>query len=87
MDLTREQLFALSDAEMLARYRAKHGNPYMPLSMAKKMHRLDKKYAHLGVQAAKRKQEEKEAQQRRLTDLVNNTIRSHGKVGQPRWSD
>jgi hypothetical protein len=37
--MTRDELSAMTDAEILVHYRNKHGDPYMPLSMAKKMHR------------------------------------------------
>lgn len=37
----------MSDDEMLAFQRAKHGDPYMPLSMAKKMQRDESKWRHL----------------------------------------
>ena len=51
--MTREQLAAMTDDEMLAFQRAKHGNPYMPLSMAKKMQREEYKWRHATVLAEK----------------------------------
>ena len=57
--MTREQLAAMTDDEMLAFQRAKHGNPYMPLSMAKKMQREEYKWRHATVLAEKRAQEGK----------------------------
>ena len=36
----------MTDEQILAHQRAKHGNPYMPLSMAKKMQRFERKWAH-----------------------------------------
>jgi hypothetical protein len=37
--MTREELAAMTDDEILTFQRAKHGDPYMPLSMAKTHHR------------------------------------------------
>lgn len=34
------------EIEILAHQRAKHGDPYMPLSMALKMARFDRRWAH-----------------------------------------
>jgi hypothetical protein len=45
--MTREELAVMTDDEMLAFQRAKHGNPYMPLSMAKKMQHEEDKWRHL----------------------------------------
>ena len=39
----------MTDEEILAHYRHQHGNPYMPLSMAKKMQREEYKWAHLAA--------------------------------------
>lgn len=45
--MNREELSAMTDAEILAFQRKKHGDPFMPLSMAKKMHREEFKWLHL----------------------------------------
>lgn len=45
--MNRDELSAMTDEEILAYQRAKRGNPYMPLSMAKKMQREDLKWMHL----------------------------------------
>ena len=45
--MNREQLSAMTDAEIPAFQRKKHGDPYLPLSMAKKMHREEFKWLHL----------------------------------------
>jgi hypothetical protein len=45
--MTRDELAAMNDDELLAFQRAKHGNPYMPLSMAKKIQREESKWRHL----------------------------------------
>jgi len=47
--LTRAQQNSLTDDQLLARYRHRHGYPYMPLSVAKQMWRAEARYAHLGV--------------------------------------
>ena len=44
--VTRDELAAMTDEEILAHYRRKHGNPYMPLSMAKEMRRADYRWLH-----------------------------------------
>jgi hypothetical protein len=45
--MTREELAAMTDDDILAHYRNKHGNPYMSLSMARKMHESAFKWWHL----------------------------------------
>jgi hypothetical protein len=40
----------MTDDEILAHQRAKHGDPYMPLSMAKKMQREEYKWARMSSQ-------------------------------------
>ena len=42
----REELAAMTDEQVLAHYRRKHGDPYMPLSMAKKMQREERNWRH-----------------------------------------
>ncbi|HYN72751.1 MAG TPA: hypothetical protein VES60_09640 [Nakamurella sp.] len=56
---TREELAAMTDDEVLAHYRAKHGNPYMPLSMAKEARRQDFKWWHDTARWEKRAREGK----------------------------
>jgi hypothetical protein len=53
--MTREELAAMTDDEILAHYRNKHGDPYMPLSMAKKMHHATFKWWHLDAAAEARR--------------------------------
>ena len=36
--MTREELAAMTDDEILAHHRDKHGDPYMSLGVAKEMH-------------------------------------------------
>jgi hypothetical protein len=69
--MTRDELARMTDEEILAHYRREHGNPYMPLSMAKKMHAAAFKWWHLAAAAHKRDQEALEADRQRLRDLVN----------------
>ena len=47
----------LTDDEILAYQRAKHGNPYMPLSKAKTMQREEYKWLHLTAAWKQRKRE------------------------------
>jgi hypothetical protein len=70
MDINREKLAALTDDELLTRYRRKHGNPYMPLSMAEKLCLFDAKYRHLGALVTKRQQEAQEKERQRLRAKV-----------------
>lgn len=44
--MTRSELAAMGDDEILVYYRRKHNDPYMPLSMAKEMQRADYKWLH-----------------------------------------
>lgn len=59
--LTQAQLTALTDDRRLARYRHRHGNPYMPLSIANELHRFEDKYAHLGAAVERRLQQQRDA--------------------------
>lgn len=68
--LTRAQRNSLTDDQLLARYRRRHGNPYMPLSVAKQMWRVEARYAHLGVAFERRRQEEAEAKRAALRARV-----------------
>ncbi len=51
----RAKLAAMTDAEILAHYRREHSNPYMPLSMAKELHRLTFRYLHQSLRAEARR--------------------------------
>lgn len=55
--MNRAQLSAMTDDEILAYQRAKHGNPYMPLSTAKTMQREEYKWLHLGAAQEQMKRE------------------------------
>jgi hypothetical protein len=45
--MTRDRLGSLTDEELLAYQRQRHGNPYMSLGTAKEMRKLTLKYWHL----------------------------------------
>jgi hypothetical protein len=68
--MTREELAAMTDAEILAHYRNKHGDPYMPLSVVKKAHQLTLKWWHLDVLAKKRAEEERLEAERRIREVL-----------------
>ena len=69
-DVTREELAAMTDQELLAYERERHGDPYMPLSMAKKMQKLDFKFMHLGAAQKKAERESQEEARCRLHEKV-----------------
>jgi hypothetical protein len=64
MMMSREELLALIDEELLAFYRQRY--PYLPLSIAKELRRADLKYWHLSAIAKKKEREAKEEELRRL---------------------
>ena len=43
-----------TDEELLARYRERHGNPYMNLTTARALHTLHMRYRHLSTAAQQR---------------------------------
>ena len=57
MVMTRDELAAMTDDEILAHYRHKHGDPYMSLRTAREMHRAVFRWWHLTASAAKRNNE------------------------------
>ena len=69
-DMTREELSAMTDQELLARQGEQHGDPYMPLSMAKKMQKLDFKFWHLGAAEKKADRQAQEEARRRLHEKL-----------------
>ena len=52
-----KELAAMTDDEMLAHYRHKHGDPYLSLRAAREMHRAVFRWWHLTASAAKRNNE------------------------------
>jgi len=55
-----------TDEELLARYRKRHGNPYMNLTTARALHTLHTRYRHLSTAAQKRTRLEREAELERV---------------------
>ncbi len=47
-DMTREELAAMTDPELLAYEREHHGDPYMTLAKAKKMQRVALQFWRIG---------------------------------------
>jgi hypothetical protein len=47
-EMTRKELAAMTDQELLAYERERHGDPYMTLADAKAMRHTDLKFWHLG---------------------------------------
>jgi hypothetical protein len=45
--MTRDRLASLTDNELLAYERERHGNPYMSLSVANEMRKIALKFWHL----------------------------------------
>jgi hypothetical protein len=58
-EMTREELSAMTDQELLAYEREHHGDPYVTLLRAKGMQRVALQFWHLG---AARKKADREAQ-------------------------
>ena len=48
-EMTREELSAMTDQELLAYEREHHGDPYMTLAKAKKMQRVALQFWHVGL--------------------------------------
>ena len=48
-DMTREELAAMTDQELLAYEREHHGDPYMTLLKAKRMQRVALQFWHVGA--------------------------------------
>jgi hypothetical protein len=55
-----------TDAQLLARYRERHGNPYMNLTTARGLHTLHMRYRHLSTAAQQRARLEREAELERI---------------------
>jgi hypothetical protein len=68
--MTREELAAMTDQELLAYERERHGDPYMPLSMAKKIQKADFKFMHLGAAKENAEREAQEEARRRLREKL-----------------
>jgi len=55
-----------TDEELLARYRKRHGNPYMNLTTARALHTLHMRYRHLSTAAQQRARRDREAELERI---------------------
>jgi hypothetical protein len=65
-EMTREELSAMTDQELLAYEREHHGNPYMTLAKAKKMQRVALQFWHLGAAKKKADREAEDEARHRL---------------------
>jgi hypothetical protein len=69
-EVTREELAAMTDQELLAYEREHHGDPYMTLLKAKGMQRVALRFWHLGAARTKANgQAQAEARRRLLQKL------------------
>ena len=66
-EVTREELAAMTDQELLAYEREHHGDPYMSLLKAKGMQRVALQFWHV---VAARKKADREARRRLLASEV-----------------
>jgi hypothetical protein len=71
---TRAELVAMTDEQILAHYR--ETNPYISLRTAKELHRGELKFWHLGAIKRKAEREARDAERRRLPDLVSRHVSS-----------
>ncbi len=67
VEMTREELAAMTDQELLAYEREHHGDPYLSLLKAKGMQRVALQFWHVG---AARKKADREARRRLLASEV-----------------
>jgi hypothetical protein len=65
-EMTRKELSAMTDPELLAYEREHHGDPYMTLVKAKGMQRVALQFWHLGAAKKKADREAQEEARRRL---------------------
>jgi hypothetical protein len=68
--MTREELAAMTDQELLAYEHKHHGDPYMTLAQAKEMQRVALQFWHLGAAKKKPDREAREEALRRLHDKL-----------------
>ena len=70
--MTREELAAITDQELLAYERERHGDPYMSILRAKGMQRVALRFWHVGAAWNKADREaEAEARRRLLQKLLS----------------
>ena len=65
-EVTREELAAMTDQELLAYERKHHGDPYMSLLKAKGMQRVTLQFWHVGAARKKADREARAKARRRL---------------------
>jgi hypothetical protein len=65
-DMTREELAAMTDQELLAYEREHHGHPNMTLAKAKGMQRVALRFWHVGAARTKADREARAKERRRL---------------------
>jgi hypothetical protein len=65
-EVTREELAAMTDPELLAYEREQHGDPYMSLLKAQGMHRVALQFWHVGAAWNKADREARAEARRRL---------------------
>ena len=65
-EMTREELSAMTDHELLAYEREHHDDPHMTLAKAKKMQRVALQFWHLGAAKEKADREAQRQARRRL---------------------
>jgi hypothetical protein len=65
-EMTRKELGAMTDPELLAYEREHHGDPYMTLAKAKGMQRVALRFWHVGAARTKADREAQAEARRRL---------------------
>jgi len=65
-EMTREELAAMTDQELLAYEREHHGDPYMTLLQAKGMQRVALQFWHVGASRTKANRKDEAEARRRL---------------------
>ena len=70
-----------TDEQLLARYRKRHGNPYMNLTTARALHTLHMRYRHLSTAAQQRVRLEREAELERVRRKIFGIPDTDGDVG------
>ena len=69
-EMTREELSAMTDPELLAYEREHHGDPYVTLAKAKEMQRVVLQFWHLGAAKKKADREAREEARCRLHEKL-----------------
>jgi hypothetical protein len=69
-EVTREELAAMTDQELLAYEREHHGDPYMTLVSAKGMQQVALRFWHVGAARKKADREARAEARRRLHQML-----------------